>query len=140
MKTNAIRMFLALGAACVCGSVLQAQTYQLAANVPFEFQVGDKAVPEGKYVVSAYGPTGAQAMLSAPNGERYFVSGAYPKLDSTGSARLVFHCYGDACFLAEIWPATGGGRIVSTSKAEKRIRQNGKIEMAMRTVDLIRAD
>jgi hypothetical protein len=140
MKTNMIRMFLALGAACVSGSVLNAQTYRLAANIPFEFQVGNKVFPEGKYMVGSYGYSEMQTALSTPKGERIFIAGAYPKLDEVRPGRLVFHCYGDACFLAEIWPVGSNGRLVPISHAEKMIRRDAQLAMAMRTVDVRRAD
>jgi hypothetical protein len=140
MKTNMIRMFLALGAACVSGSVLNAQTYTLVANVPFEFQVGNKVFAEGKYTVGSYGMGDMQTVLSTPKGERIFIAGAYPKLDSVRPGRLVFHCYGNECFLAEIWPVDGKGRLVPASHAETAIRRDAQLAMAMRTVDVRRAD
>ncbi len=140
MKTNMIRMFLALGAACVSGSVLHAQTYKLEAKIPFEFQVGNKVLPEGKYTVGSYGLSDMQTVLSNSKGERIFIAGAYPKLDSVRPGRLVFHCYGNECFLAEIWPVDGKGRLVPASHAETAIRRDAQLAMSMRTVDVRRAD
>lgn len=141
MKTNVIRMFLALSAACVTGSVLHAQSTDLVANVPFAFRVAGQAFPQGKYLVGEYGSTGIQMLKSATSGHGTFIPGAVSSLDLVHRNRLVFHCYSGTCFLAEIWPAAGRGSAVPTSKEEKDIRNSEPPrEMATRTVDLRRAD
>src|ERR1035441_9506590 len=90
MKNNAIRMFLALGAACVCVSALDAQPNALAAKVPFAFQVGDKTLPAGTYRVSEYGSTGVPILQNANTGDSIFVAGASHSLDPVRPGRLVF--------------------------------------------------
>ncbi len=142
MKTNVIRMFLALGAACVSGTALHAQSYDLSADIPFAFQVSGKALPAGKYVVSERGVAGVPTLQSRTTGHSILVGGAYRSLDPVHPGRLVFHCYGtNGCFLAEIWPVSGAGSAVAPSKAEKEIRATGHArEMATRFVDLHRAD
>jgi hypothetical protein len=142
MKSNVIRLFLALGAVCVSGTVLQAQSGEVTAKIPFAFQVANKTFQSGKYTVGQYGNTGIQTIKSATTGEGVFLAGANAVLDLVGSPRLVFHCYGtDGCFLAEIWPATGRGSAVPMTKTEKEI-VNGERprEMAKIIVDLHRAD
>ncbi len=141
MKTNVIRTFLALGAACVCGSALQAQTYRLSAEIPFAFQVSETSFPAGKYVVSDRGATLVQSIQSRETGRAVFIPGAYRSLDPVEPGRLVFHCYGtNGCFLAEIWPVTGAGSTVPKTKAEKNLVREGSREMATLFVDLHRAD
>ena len=142
MKNNAIRMFLALGAACVCVSALDAQPNALAAKVPFAFQVGDKTLPAGTYRVSEYGSTGVPILQNANTGDSIFVAGASHSLDPVRPGRLVFHCYGpDGCFLAEIWPPRGFGSAVSKTRTEKEILKGERSrEMATISIDLRRAD
>src|SRR5579871_1960362 len=94
MKTNVIRMFLALSVVCIGGNVLDAQSRSVSGYIPFAFQAADKAFPEGKYVVGPYGESGVQTLHSPVTGSRVFIAGAYPKLDGDPRGRLVFHCYG----------------------------------------------
>lgn len=124
MKNNAIRMFLALGAAYVGASALDAQTNSelLTAKVPFAFQVRGEAFTAGKYLVRANGMMSIPSIHSATNGHAVFVAGAASVLTHAGPPRLVFHCYaGKTCFLTEIRPASGPGSLVSMSKEEKAI-------------------
>jgi hypothetical protein len=138
MKNNVIRMILALGAACVCGSVLNAQTYDLSAKVPFGFQVGDTAFPAGKYLVGDYGSTGVLIFRNATTGNSVFISGATHVMDPVQSGRLVFHCYGtDACFLAAVMPSHNRGSAVPKGKAEKEIINSDRPhEMAAISINL----
>src|SRR5580704_7032367 len=122
MKTNVVRMVLALGTACTAGSVLDAQTAQMSAKVPFAFQVSDQALPAGKYLLGDYGATGVLFMKNAVTGSAVFIGGAPHTIDAVRPGRLVFHCYGaNGCFLAEVWPFTGRGGNVPKTKVEKEI-------------------
>jgi hypothetical protein len=138
MKTNVMRMFLALGAACIFGSALDAQTYDLSAKVPFAFQVANTTMPAGKYLVGDYGSTGVLVFRNATTGNSVFISGAIHAMDATRPGRLVFRCYGtDACFLAEIWPVTGRGSAVPKGNAEKEIINSDRPrEMATISINL----
>ncbi len=141
MKTNVIRMFLALSAACVCGSVLQAQSNKISANVPFAFHAAGKVFPEGQYRLGEYGVTSVRTLESVSTGQTVFIAGAYRSKDPLQPGRLVFHCYSGNCFLAEIWPLTGQGAVVPMSQAEKEILNSERTrEMSTRTVDIRVAD
>jgi len=144
MKNNTIRMFLALGAACVGGSALDAQTSQqlLSAKVPFAFQVPGRAFEAGKYVVREHGHLGQPSLQNAATGQAVFVIGAAHSLAPVGPPRLVFHCYtGNACFLAEIRPWAGEGDKVAMTKAEKEFVNGGKSrEMATISIALRNGD
>lgn len=142
MKNNVIRI-LAVGAACVCGSALNAQTYSLSAKIPFEFQVADKVFPAGKYMVAESGYRTVPQLMNLATGRSIFIAGASHSLDATHSPKLVFRCYygGDSCFLAEIWPMTGLGSTVPKTRAEKDILKGERPrEMASVVIDLRRAD
>ncbi len=142
MKNNALRIALALGAACVCASALDAQSYDFSAKVPFGFQVSGQAFPAGKYIVLEHGDARVPQVQNARTGLSVFVFGASHSLTHAGAPRLVFHCYaGNACFLAEIRPASDSGIQVSMTRAEKEIvSKDQPHEMATVSIDLRRAD
>lgn len=140
MKTRMIRMFLALGMVSAFGTALHAQTYDLAANVPFKFQAGDRVQEPGKYLVRQDG-SGVTTIRNMVSGHPTLLPGVYARLGHTYSGKLVFHCYnGNGCFLAEIWPAGGNGSPVPMSKTEKNLVKAGESEVATIAIDLRRAD
>ena len=69
MKNNAIKMFLAVGAACVCASALNAQsTYDLlVAKVPFAFQAAGESFGAGTYLLREHGNTGVPSIKDVHN-------------------------------------------------------------------------
>jgi len=144
MKNNTIKMFLAVGAACVFGTALDAQTNNLSAKIPFAFQVNGKAFAPGKYLVgqSGYGHAGVPFFQSSETGESVYVAGADHSLSHASDPKLVFHCYaGKTCFLAEIRPRNDAGSHVPMTKAEKEIVNSDQPrEMAIISVDLRHAD
>jgi hypothetical protein len=143
MKNHTMTMFLALGAACVFGSALDAQSSDFAAKVPFGFQIAGKAFPAGKYLVAEHGQAvSIPSVQNMTTGEKVFVPGADHSLTRVGTPSLVFHCYaGNTCYLAEIRPPAGAGSHVAMSKAEKEVaRGDHPPEMATISVDARRAD
>jgi hypothetical protein len=101
--------------------VVQAQQTILRANVPFAFNIGDKQLPAGTYVVREMD---RGTLIQSKDGENS-VLGIYSyagpsKADET---KLVFHHVGDHYFLAQIWTsARGEGLAVPESKREKELR------------------
>ena len=105
--------------------VSAAQTVGLSVDVPFEFNVGEKLLPAGHYLINApqghtlriVGPKGVDAMvLTNP------VSGNRP----AGVRVINFNCYGNRCFLWQIWGAeTDTGKELPTSRTEKETARQG---------------
>ena len=85
-------------------ALAQAQS-RITVKVPFNFRISDKSFAAGRYSVSASSDhltvqdsTGKPVFIGIANG----VSGR--RVGETG--QLVFHCYGDDCFLSEYWTPT----------------------------------
>lgn len=103
-----------------------AQAGGVKAKVPFNFAVSGKTFPAGEYRMIARshlvniedGQGKIVAMVSANN-----VSGR-----SAGeNGRIVFHCYHDRCFLAEVWsPTQENGRELLRSRAEANLAKEEK--------------
>lgn len=97
---------------------------RVIANIPFGFVVGDKTLPAGEYgLIPA---TAADEALMVQNIEsgNTFVRLTEPTMAMTGTrARLVFHRYGQAYFLAEVWNGETIGRQLTKSRQERAIER-----------------
>jgi hypothetical protein len=73
-------------------------------EVPFNFQISDRAFPAGQYSVSSH--SGLLTVRDS-NGKSIFIGIVNPvsgrRAGPTG--QVVFHCYADRCFLSEYWTA-----------------------------------
>jgi hypothetical protein len=109
-------------------AMVSANAQSLDAKVPFNFTVSGKTLPAGDYSMIV-----SSNHLKIRNGEGRIVALA-PVYDSSGrpageKSQIIFHCYGDRCFLAELWSAPQqSGRGLLTSQAEGRLakEQTGK--------------
>jgi hypothetical protein len=108
-------------ASSIAVPVVNAQQTIMRANVPFAFNIGDKQLPAGTYVVREMD---RGTLIQSKDGENS-VLGIYnyvgpSKADET---KLVFHKVGDHYFLAQIWTsARDQGLSVPQSQQEKELR------------------
>jgi hypothetical protein len=96
----------------------------LKTNVPFEFIVGDKALPAGEYSVSSIGighdALAIQATNASDNAVRLVNTTARP---AEKSSTLVFHRYGSTFFLSEVWIGGEGQGQLLKSRQERAIER-----------------
>jgi len=132
MKTQIIKGFamvmvvVAVAFATAVISVHGQSNSRVVSNVPFDFIVGDKALPAGEYQVTPATPSGGVVMIRSSDGHR----GAVRLTNSIGpeknsyEAKLVFHRYGDKYFLSEVWSgADNTGRVLLRSKQENSLKR-----------------
>ena len=125
MKKSGLRVFVLAFVVAALNVVTGAQTVGLALDVPFQFNVGDKVLPAGHYVILA--PQGDTLRILGPNGTGAIamasqVSGHRP----TGMGIVDFNCYGSQCFLAQFWSArTDTGKELLMSRTEKDVARQG---------------
>jgi hypothetical protein len=124
MKKQVLKIFLMLSlfVMLAAGSVYAQSDLRLKVNIPFEFSVGNEALPAGEYTVRQM----FQGVLVIQNADR-----SASKIFSTRDARaretphkslLVFHRYGDEYFLSKIWTiGNDNGREILKSRAEKEL-------------------
>jgi len=103
-----------------------AQAGCVNAKIPFNFTVSGKTFPAGDYTMiasshqlkikDAYGKTVAMALANDVSGR------------SAGqSYRIIFHCYRDRCFLAEVWfSPRENGRALPMSRTEANFAKEEK--------------
>jgi len=120
-----------------------AQSTAIKANIPFEFIVGDKMLPAGKYSVKRVTTNGALAIQNVDgNNTAIRLSDPTGQMKKNTDARLVFHRYGQNYFLAEVWNGEGSGRELMKSKQERAIERElasipSKSELAQSTYETI---
>ena len=99
---------------------LHAQTAALRANIPFEFQAGDKVLPAGTYTIEKRGDA---LLISDGKGNGTAVlANAIPNKAYRVENLLVFKGYGNKRFLSEVrWSDISTARGLMETKAEKRL-------------------
>ncbi len=121
MRKNAFNMIaaLALFVAFGVGPAAAQSSITLRAQIPFDFTVRDYRLPAGEYRIqpAASGVLVIQRVDSEANVMALTTS--VSSKDWQEESRLVFHCYGNSCFLAQIWKAgDNAGFELPKSKAE----------------------
>ncbi len=132
-----LTMLMAIvGLALATAAVANGQTNKrVIANVPFDFMAGGKECRSGSYDVRVVNGDGLISIRSdVGSGQILGLTHASNNTQNTQAlnAKLVFHRYGDAYFLSQVWMAgERTGRELSKSQRERAIeRELGKIAAA----------
>ena len=106
-------------------SRVEAQTMELRASIPFEFRMGQTLMPAGSYTIHH---SDGLLILREQNGGKATMGltiATEPPKDSS-RAVLVFHRYGETCFLDKLWiPGYNTARGVLESSFEKELARRG---------------
>ena len=117
-------LVLALMSVFTGAALAQLGGTRITAQVPFDFVLGDKAVPAGEVTVQSMTKSG---VLLIQNGDANITLLSMPQMDETkkpaGSCALVFHRYNHRYFLSgiKIAGSTTAYRLPE-SKAEAELR------------------
>jgi hypothetical protein len=116
-----LMVFAALaGTILVADLTVNAQSGALRVNIPFEFHVGEKALPAGTYIVEKRGD--ALLISDRASNSAAILSNAIGNKARGLDNMVVFHRYGDSRFLSEVrWSEYSTARGVLPSKAERRL-------------------
>ena len=99
--------------------------FGVRANVPFDFNVGDKTIPAGRITArSINGSDGPMSISNFAESKHAFrATRQLYKESSSSQAKLVFHKYGNRYYLAEVW--VPGSRVCEliTSKSERALQR-----------------
>ncbi len=104
-----------------------AQSEGVLVRVPFEFEVANKNLPPGEYVIFS---EHEQVWIRVYHGNTVAVVQSNATVHDGGkTGKVVFNCYEKLCFLSQLWlPDSDMGREILTSKAEKRAAKHGNPE------------
>ena len=123
MRKQLLGMF---GAALLVGFGLHAQGQQrLIADVPFDFTAGSSLFQAGQYNIE-WGPIPAVVALRSADGRAaaMILANAVEARKLPGTAKLVFHRYGNDYFLAEVWKLGDSvGRRIPPGAREREMAQ-----------------
>lgn len=116
-----------LAAATLCFSAgvasTPAQGLKVKVQVPFAFEVSNKTMPAGEYVVWS---EHNEVLLRTADGNIVAMLQSNRVVRNGGkSGQVVFHCYQAHCFLSQLWtPDAEQGREVLESKSEREIAKH----------------
>jgi hypothetical protein len=134
MKTHFVRILMA---AMVAAGAVQAQS-QFKADIPFQFVVGHKTLPAGRYTVDPSISSKLVVIQSADHRQasRVLALDAIAK-DYQQDSKLVFHRYGDRYFLAGVWTrGAKSGWTIQATRQEQELAAQGRIKKNQTTVAL----
>jgi hypothetical protein len=125
-KICALSVFVLLVTVAAFGSWPQS----LAVEVPFDFYVGNEAMPAGTYVIEANSANGGALTLANRTHGQQIVAPTTPAGQSvTGKSELVFSRVGDTYFLAKVWNGTSNtGRQLAVSATQREMSKTMKVE------------
>lgn len=136
-----IALLVLVGSMAVAAQAQNNGRNRLTASIPFEFNVGDKTMPAGKYTVSQINPSSDRVALRLRNQDgsatailqMNAVIGEAPE-----TAKLVFRRYGSQHFFAEAWiDGDSTGLQAPRSRAERvALRQLAGTQRTTTTVAL----
>jgi hypothetical protein len=133
MKKQVLTLVGVLSLLWVAGSAF-AQSGQIRATIPFNFTVSHTTLPAGDYSVSTTGGTGSILVIQGAHGKAVKLVGSNRVQASKLSDRtkLVFRCYGDRYFLAQVWMrGSQMGRELPKSPLESEIAMDAAAHEAV---------
>lgn len=127
MKDQIRNLMIGTGlAALLWAPLLKAQESVETAKVPFDFHVNNLNLPAGKYTVMT-GSNRVSIQLRNEDTRKSILFMPPGRTSGKQDPRLTFHCYGDNCFLAEIWVPEGPAYTMRKSSLESEIEKGGRV-------------
>jgi hypothetical protein len=108
-------------------SALGQSDRQTIINIPFNFSVGEKAFPAGKYVIERNRKDSDTVWVIRHKnnvGKALLLTSPVRANDTVEETRLVFNRYDDLYFLTEFWtPGSNTGREIQISNRERALEK-----------------
>lgn len=106
-----IALMVLVGSLAVAAEAQNAGRTQLVANIPFEFNVGNKSLPAGTYLVLSVNADSSNVvvMIQSRDGKHSAMSQTNTiEGKAQDTVRLIFHRYGNQYFFAQAWDGAKG--------------------------------
>lgn len=119
MLTLVVGLALAAGVKSANGQIT---SHSVTAAIPFDFIVGEKTMPAGRYIVSSATSDGTGLKIQNHNGKSsaFRLSNPLVEKSQKRKIRMVFHRYGQQYFLTQVWSGDGNGCELKRSKLEPK--------------------
>jgi hypothetical protein len=126
MKNAACKTVMTLALVLLLLAPAYAQKTSATVNIPFSFSVDNVPMPAGEYIVSSPSERVVNLQhVGGPEAKTAMTNNGSPS-NSDGRAKLVFHKYGNAYFLAVAWmPNSDHAREFFASASEIQVARNG---------------
>lgn len=126
MKNTARTTLVTLALVVMALSTAFAQKTAATVNIPFAFSVDDARMPAGEYIISSTSERVVTLQLVGGHQAKTAMTNNGSSTKSAGRAKLVFHKYGNAYFLAAAWlPNSDHAREFYASSNEIQVARNG---------------
>ncbi len=119
--------------AIAASAVLAQGRARVTADIPFDFSVGNKSMPAGKYIVQKHSTMSHLLQVQGwdSNKSAYVTTNDTIKNKRSEKTILVFRRYGSDYFLAQMWTAgESAGTELPVSKAERQARKHAEKNIA----------
>ena len=100
-------------------------TFGVRANVPFDFNVGDKTLPAGRIIAREMSASSGALAISNLDKRQHAIRIAHGVSSSNqnGRAKLVFRKYGSRYYLTQVWIPGYNGMEFQKSKTERALER-----------------
>ena len=116
-----------LGLALGMSARASAQAGGVTARVPFKFSVAGRTFAAGDYRIDIGSQHVTVVSLSDGRAVAIALANKASGKDAGKTGRVVFHCYREHCFLAEVWsPKADDGRQLVATRSEKDAAREGE--------------
>lgn len=111
-------------AATVQSAKAQTPSDAVTADIPFDFIVGSKTLPSGRYTVSwvTSDGEGLRIMSQAGKAAAFRLTNRVSEKSDHPKPRMVFRRYGQQYFLTQVWTGDSSGRQLRPGKKERDLR------------------
>ena len=125
MKKQRLFSLLAAVVLITAGSLCaQTNDRPVKANIPFDFNAGNKHYSAGQYRVNAVSDL-ALAILGQGSESGFVSSRGAQSSSPSATTKLIFHQYGTSYFLYQIWvEEENRGRELTMTRVEKELASN----------------
>jgi hypothetical protein len=125
MKNTVRTTVVTLALVVMALSTAFAQKTSATVNIPFTFTVDDARMPAGEYIISSTSERVVTLQLVGGPEAKTTMTNNGSSTKSDGRAKLVFHKYGNAYFLAAAWlPNSDHAREFFASSNEIQVARN----------------
>jgi hypothetical protein len=126
MKNTVRTTVVTLALVVMALSTAYAQKATATVNIPFTFTVDDARMPAGGYIIASTSERVVSLQLVGGHEAKTTMTNNGSSTKSDGRAKLVFHKYGNAYFLAAAWlPNSDHAREFYASPNEIQVARNG---------------